>query len=1042
MGNKNKQAGLQTLLNTPIQGGSYLSTNDPGTSKYDRAGVLDLENNRGEAQGALDSSANILGRFLGRATLSVAETAGMFTWGVGKALANQKFSDFYDNEVTQYLDKINKEIIQTNTPFYQTNAEKQSGTFSGTNLTSTRFWGNVLGEGGGFVAGALVTGGIFGAVAKSAQGIGLVSKTAKALGMAGDKLDDVGKIVKAASDGTLPKLLNSLLKGNKIKNAALYQTQVLTGNMYEAGVEARGIKESILADKIKEYKATHEGAAPSSDVIAGFEDIANTYANVGFGMNLVLLNLEGTGTRKFFKGFKESKRTINTLRNGEQYVEKGLKGKILDRLNTATGGGRTEMFQEGGQYWTEKYLSDVSKTKGEVKDHYMSGIKALSETFGSKDGQESMIAGLLLGSPSGIKAAISEGALDKHGINYVNKFLASPTLGPIFQNTNSEILKGTGDNLEKYATLSSPYLFHTEKDASYFNYVNSRIQSGRYGDILDDLDIQQNTDVTEFNKVWGTEYTEDKKQQVIKALKKQAENIKKVTDDIESSYSEHPNKEALIKYLSFSNNVENRIKEVQNKLMSETNPLMKENLSKDLILLLQDKQDIDNNLAASLVFKPTKKDNDKGKTGTINSTGEQVVQEGKIDGTLKVNSPTGHKDVEEEDFDDGEINQVNLYNKRISNDPTPLEEVGVTKDTPDKSFVQDVNNPDSAFVQATDIGIQNFSNVQRTGSKEFLERTKGTLPTLADNERQLVNDILDRKIDFKTIKFSTKQTEQGPQIYADVNGTSIHAGYLLDLDKRAANNSPDTFATFLTNYAKTHPNKAELINKLLTASRLLNSQETENLDITPITRLDILEKGQPRTKLSEVLNSPRFQINGQLVIGKVSTKGVYTTITGTSPENEELFDKEIASGKYDNNLGSQYVLMVQRPNNGPYIFLNLSGESIQKDSEAYSRILEAINGTADVNYNPNNDVFLATDYAPTIKTKKGNLEIPVHISFKKRKDGKWVIYMEPKYYGKEGITKDINGNVVNLEDLNLSPKSFHKYLKGEFTFKVPSILPS
>ena len=128
----------------------------------------------------------------------------------------------------------------------------------------------------------------------------------------------------------------------------------------------------------------------------------------------------------------------------------------------------------------------------------------------------------------------------------------------------------------------------------------------------------------------------------------------------------------------------------------------------------------------------------------------------------------------------------------------------------------------------------------------------------------------------------------------------------------------------------------------------------------------------------------------------------------------------LKSGKYDNNIGSQYVLMVQRPNNGPYIMLNLNAESITNDKDTYSKILDTINGLGDnPTYNPNNDVFLSSQNGFSIKTKEG-IEIPVHLSFDRADEahgGGWYIKREPKYYKEGGkiVVKDINGNNVSLD---------------------------
>lgn len=204
-----------------------------GGSKYERAIAPgeSVENVLAQEQGTLDVIGNIAGRFIGRATLSAAETFGMLGYGSIAAIRDGKFSSLYENELSKIFKKADEALVK-NTPFYDTEAERQAKFFSsdiGTVLGSAGFWGNALGEGGGFVAGAMLGGMGTGLILKGLGALGKTALTATRLSKAVTAATEAEQLASLAAevgkDANFANKIKSVLTSNKFKSAAQFQTQ-------------------------------------------------------------------------------------------------------------------------------------------------------------------------------------------------------------------------------------------------------------------------------------------------------------------------------------------------------------------------------------------------------------------------------------------------------------------------------------------------------------------------------------------------------------------------------------------------------------------------------------------------------------------------------------------------------------------------------------------------------------------------------------------------------------------------------------------------
>jgi predicted NAD-dependent protein-ADP-ribosyltransferase YbiA (DUF1768 family)/alkylated DNA repair dioxygenase AlkB len=869
-------------VNSGFDGSKYARSLTPGES---------AEEVMGRSQGFWDSTANILGRFAGRAIIGTAETGSMISYGIPKAIKTGDFSQIFDNDVTKSIAKIDEKLVKA-TPFYQTQAEKdaQYNNLSGawTNLSSTNFWGNALGEGAGFVASAVFGGKIIGAVGsalyRGTKTVLTASRLGRAIAGAANAGEELGMFSKALSEGKLTDKVNSFLKTNKIKDAASFHTQSILGNMYEAGVEARGIKEEILAKKMQEYKEQFNGAEPPEFIKAEWEKEVNPIANVGFATNLALLQIEGTGMNKFLRGYKESRRTIKALQEGENYVAKGKWGKVFDRAKEFSKGSMKEALQEGGQYTVEKGLtgefSDKKLSEQSISDYYNAVVKGFEKTFNEKEGIESMLIGGLLGVPSGAVNAYQGAKGDAYGIDVLNKNLTRDGIAPILANTNKAILDNEGNQIEDFADASSKYLFKSAQDSKFYNYVDAHIQSGRFNDLMDKLYERKNMDLSTFNEIAGTDYTDIKRHEVIDDLMASAERIQKTTDNVESTYAEHPFKSSIIRILSDLSGYDKRIKGIQNKLTSETDPLVREQLGSDLAFLIDDKKKSESILYKLITSKvdlknanadprdPTPNEDkspdepndpnapvktekpesgelsqedidsltgtasiDDFKSKTVKVNGEDVVVEGqKEDGTFRGASKSGPKDFTVDEIERGTIvpftpeKDLNFEEDEDNFENDDLEE-RKNEDLFNKSFVLDLDNPETSdFMHWSDFQLKDHD----TYVKNFPEDKIPNSYQLSNQEKALSikNKIINSMGKLAdTHRIVVKKNGNSSNVFAiDKDGNKTHIGYFLngELNAKKKGGSVLKVKDFLKQYFETNHGKKKLSPDKNGKSRLLD----------------------------------------------------------------------------------------------------------------------------------------------------------------------------------------------------------------------------
>jgi hypothetical protein len=961
-------------------------------SQYDRVSLMPLDEQRAQAQTGWDSFGNIAGRLVGRTGLSVIESAGMLGYGLPKALLTGDLNSLFDNELSQGFKSLDEALVQK-TPFYQTEAEKNASLFSTEYLTSTPFWGNLIGEGGGFVLGAMASGNLIG------RGISSAGKLANSMGMIASDAEKIREVASAAKSGeSVAEKLIATRRNIKAQNLASYYTQKIGGNMYEAGVEARGVKEEILRAKMEEFEKTNlPGAVPTEEQKAIWESIATTYSNASFGLNLGLLMIDGLNIGRFLKGYKSTNKAVNALRDAGKYTEKGILGKTFDRAGTILGGGLAEAAQEGGQFVTEKMTADMARTQKTAdatrsfNDYFISTIKGLEQTFGTKEGQESMLAGFLLAAPFNIPTAISQGTVDKHGIEAMNNNATGKTFQALLKHNHDNFIEQVGEKKDKYAEMNSHILHEDLQRDGFYKYVKSRDDAGRFDDVLDDIGDLKRMDINAFKEGYGEHYTEVTRQETLNDLEKQARYYQNTKEEIEAAFSNHQNKEALIEGSVKINNLTDRINRLDSKIanggiselirtnlqtdklnlineraaeelklgeyLSERKTLAEDELEKEAAAEIEEPEDLteNKNKTKPKNKKPVVKDFEKGDEVSYKNS-KAIVEAVKEDETgnriLTIVQNNGTKvNVDETSLDNSAIEEEesnedwNSFETQNTKSKDGLIEADIFDEDGKATKWMSLNPEDhenSPHVNASDLGLIDFGQKEKNISEDLKDTDfHNSLKINATAANRIKNDILDSGVDNYSYEYKKEKDSNGDyqhNVYAKKgNGKAVKVGFFLNFNKNFASNGKKdniTIEKFFKQYIATGTEqalaKAPIINTISKAQSVLLAEDELNITDQSWLATKILNSYENLT-LSNIIGSNyanRWKVNDEFVVAKYS-KGSYTLIGDVSDENEKIFNEAIKKEYNKNSLGAQFIIMVKRPSKyNVYNFINLKGKDV------------------------------------------------------------------------------------------------------------------
>jgi len=461
----------------PLQFSNDLNISNVDLTKYSKyfkkyGGVpdpkgTDINEFRAQVQGSGEKWMNGIVKFGGKVGTSFLEPFVDITYGVGKALSDGKFSSLFDNEVTNAFDDFN-DYLATRFPNFYTERETHSATLSPHNWFTANFWSDKLLGGAAFTVGTLLN-------AYATMGIGTALKGTQLGLKAGHNAAKAAMATEKALGKLGQETIDQVVRtgaGYKFKNGAEALNASLFSVMGEAGLEARQLGKTLRAEL---DPLVAKGELSRTEAEARIENAMGT----AFASNVAIV-----GTSQFLqfgklfqRGYRPNKvRRNRIVKDGEKFAQKlpttGF-GKFAYRTTGARVAVRdmiTEAKEEGLQFLTQKSLE--SKYGEEIMNDNISALtEGMRELFTTKEGQENMLIGALLGSGSHFGKLISHGK----GQSY-NKLRETST-GKVVDLLNKHFSKD--DNLlNKLVSNAGMQVAATERKEYYlskddiFNYKN------------------------------------------------------------------------------------------------------------------------------------------------------------------------------------------------------------------------------------------------------------------------------------------------------------------------------------------------------------------------------------------------------------------------------------------------------------------------------------------------------------------------------------------------------------------------------------------
>ena len=488
------------------------AANENGRYDYFMAGDFDNEDAAAQNQSFGSKMVNGVGKgLLLTGTTFLQSTVGLVN-GTYQAIADGKFSSFYDNEFNRSLDEINK-YAEDALPNYYTAAERDANWYSPTYWRTGNFlWDGVV-KNLGFAAGAALSGGVYTNALKAlpySSRLFSVGKSAETLaateaGLAGaNKVADTYGKVRALSDKFLSNY-NTLNPAGRAVVAGLSTTG-------EAGIEAlhssNEFRKELIDEHIAEYGVEPTGAALESiNTAVEASGNATFFANVGIltATNYVQFPKILGSTYKAEKGIVNGivREIDDIVYEGGKYIKPKAKYPALSKLNKIRPYtfSVSEAFEEVSQYSATVATQDYynKARNGEATSWLNSiGVGITDGAFSNEGAKNALIGGISGSLMLGRGRFIQDRARRKNTAQAL-KDLNNANLSDFTKETIDAVNRGTVLQEEReQAVKNGDILNSKDLEADYIaNYLTPRIKYGRY-DLV-------KSDINEYKKLASTE---------------------------------------------------------------------------------------------------------------------------------------------------------------------------------------------------------------------------------------------------------------------------------------------------------------------------------------------------------------------------------------------------------------------------------------------------------------------------------------------------------------------------------------------------------
>jgi hypothetical protein len=462
---------------------------------------MDNEEMYAQAQTGLEKAYNGVVKMTGTATATFLEGTAGLVYGIGKSIADQKFSSFYNNELTNSLNDWTH-TLEDSYAHYKTERERNGSWWEPSNLFTGNFlWDGIVKNlgyslgamGAGFAwGGALSAIGLTGKIAST--GAGMAARADAIISEASllpevERLSSINSKLKALLAESQASVGKGLMKADQAIVATF-------GTVGEAGLEALNNSRDFRQNLIDNFISTH-GYTPGQQDIAKINSEAESVGNWSFALNSALLTATNYVQlpKIYSSSFKAEREILNNVAlQGERYAstlpEKGF-GKLLYKAKNVAGlfFNKTEGFEEGAQFaiqtGTQNYHNNKYKGNENVSvldDGILYGIKeALTTDEGTLNIFTGAFSGALqssgfVGIKNGMPAIGKTGKIGERGLTgyggtaAVNRDAAVNAL-------NNSMIK---DKMkEAYSNIKAAEIIQSDREAAI-----------RQGDILESKDLE------------------------------------------------------------------------------------------------------------------------------------------------------------------------------------------------------------------------------------------------------------------------------------------------------------------------------------------------------------------------------------------------------------------------------------------------------------------------------------------------------------------------------------------------------------------------
>ena len=316
---------------------------------------------------------------------------------------------YWDNVVGRNIDNMN-EYMREHMPNYMTEAEQNMGTLQ--RMGTANFWADTVANGLGYSVGSLATMFLTGGVGA----VGMAGKAATLVGKAAQLRSLYGASKAVATGAKLANIIGKGAKGAKVMRAGQMLDAALMMSLAESSVEARetykGLQEDLTQQYLQSDEARSLGIEYEWQIPDNIQDdieksaVAAGNTNFGFNMavtsgtNMFAFGKAALGFRAATKASKDVAFDVAQRKAINKLADSSLIKRGLIRAEPIARNGISEAVQEGAQFASNIYSTELYASKyhdGGVGDRLDAFNKSMSETFGSQEGRESMLVGLLTG---------------------------------------------------------------------------------------------------------------------------------------------------------------------------------------------------------------------------------------------------------------------------------------------------------------------------------------------------------------------------------------------------------------------------------------------------------------------------------------------------------------------------------------------------------------------------------------------------------------------------------------------------------------------